>query len=250
MEYIKVTMDNIDQQHICCAISNNNDIQVASKKNWLKQRFDDGLVFLKSVDRGKCFIEYIPSENAFIPIEADDYMYINCLWVAGSFKGHGYSNDLLNYCIQDSKNKGKKGLCILSSEKKRPFLADPKYLKYKDFILADETDYHIQLYYLPFDKNSLPVKFKNCCKHPDISDMGYVLYYSHQCPFNAKYVPIITEIANERNIPFKAILIDDKIQAQNAPTAITTYSLFYNGEFLTNQQFNDKSFLKLIEKNS
>lgn len=37
MEYIKVTMDNIDQQHICCAISNNNDIQVASKKNWLKQ---------------------------------------------------------------------------------------------------------------------------------------------------------------------------------------------------------------------
>ena len=250
MEYIKVTMDNIDQQHICCAISNNNDIQVASKKNWLKQRFDDGLVFLKSVDRGKCFIEYIPAENAFIPIEADGYMYINCLWVAGSFKGHGYSNDLLNYCIQDSKNKGKKGLCILSSEKKRPFLADPKYLKYKGFILADETDYHIHLYYLPFDKNSLPVKFKNCCKHPDISDMGYVLYYSHQCPFNAKYVPIITEIANERNIPFKAILIDDKIQAQNAPTAITTYSLFYNGEFLTNQQFNDKSFLKLIEKNS
>ena len=250
MEYIKVTMDNIDQQHICCAISNNNDIQVASKKNWLKQRFDDGLVFLKSVDRGKCFIEYIPAENAFIPIEADGYMYINCLWVAGSFKGHGYSNDLLNYCIQDSKNKGKKGLCILSSEKKRPFLADPKYLKYKGFNLADETDYHIQLYYLPFDKNSLPVKFKNCCKHPDISDMGYVLYYSHQCPFNAKYVPIITEIANERNIPFKAILIDDKIQAQNAPTAITTYSLFYNGEFLTNQQFNDKSFIKLIEKNS
>ena len=250
MEYIKVTMDNIDQQHICCAISNNNDIQVASKKNWLKQRFDDGLVFLKSVDRGKCFIEYIPSENAFIPIEADGYMYINCLWVAGSFKGHGYSNDLLNYCIQDSKNKGKKGLCILSSERKRPFLADPKYLKYKGFILADETDYHIHLYYLPFDKNSLPVKFKNCCKHPDISDMGYVLYYSHQCPFNAKYVPLITEIANERNIPFKAILIDDKIQAQNAPTAITTYSLFYNGEFLTNQQFNDKSFLKLIEKNS
>ena len=80
--------------------------------------------------------------------------------------------------------------------------------------------------------------------------MGYVLYYSHQCPFNAKYVPLITEIANERNIPFKAILIDDKIQAQNAPTAITTYSLFYNGEFLTNQQFNDKSFIKLIEKNS
>lgn len=28
MEYIKVTNENIDKEHICCAISNNNDIQV------------------------------------------------------------------------------------------------------------------------------------------------------------------------------------------------------------------------------
>ncbi len=26
MEYIKVTNENIDKEHICCAISNNNDI--------------------------------------------------------------------------------------------------------------------------------------------------------------------------------------------------------------------------------
>lgn len=32
MEYIKVTKENIEKEHICCAISNNNDIQVASKK--------------------------------------------------------------------------------------------------------------------------------------------------------------------------------------------------------------------------
>ena len=32
MEYIKVTNENIEKEHICCAISNNNDIQVSSKK--------------------------------------------------------------------------------------------------------------------------------------------------------------------------------------------------------------------------
>ena len=58
MEYIKVTNENIEKEHICCAISNNNDIQVSSKKAWLSERFKDGLVFLKSTERGKCFIEY------------------------------------------------------------------------------------------------------------------------------------------------------------------------------------------------
>ena len=46
MEYIKVTIDNLEQEHICCAISTNKDVQVISKKAWLGERFDEGLVFL------------------------------------------------------------------------------------------------------------------------------------------------------------------------------------------------------------
>ena len=57
MDYIEITKDNIENEHICCAISNNKDVQVASKKAWLVQQFDEGLVFLKSTERGKCFIE-------------------------------------------------------------------------------------------------------------------------------------------------------------------------------------------------
>ena len=38
MEYIKVTSENIDKEHICCAISNNNDIQVASNYNGYSKR--------------------------------------------------------------------------------------------------------------------------------------------------------------------------------------------------------------------
>ncbi len=94
-----VTKENLGMEHICCAISNNKDVQVLSKKVWLADRFDEGLVFLKSVERGKCFIEYITAEYAWNPIEAPGYMYIDCLWVSGSFKGHGYSSDLLSECI-------------------------------------------------------------------------------------------------------------------------------------------------------
>lgn len=161
--------------------------------------------------RGKCFIEYIPAENAWNPIDADGYMYIDCLWVAGSFKGNGYSTHLLNACIEDSKSKGKKGLCILAAAKKKPFLADPKF-------------------------------------QPHIDDSGYVLYYTSQCPFNAKYVPVLEEVAKEQNVEFKAIHIKSKAMAQNAPTPITTYALFCDGEYVSNEQMNDKKFLKLLGK--
>lgn len=248
MEYIQVTKENIEKEHICCAISNNKDVQVISKKAWLTERFEEGLVFLKSRERGKCFIEYIPAENAWNPIEAEGYMYIDCLWVAGSFKGNGYSTELLNACIEDSKKKGKKGLCILAAAKKKPFLADPKFLKHKGFLVCDEADNGIQLWCLPFDEDATLPKFRECAKKPHIDEKGYVLYYTNQCPFNAKYVPVLEEIAKEQNIEFKAIHIDSKEMAQSAPTPITTYALFCDGEYLTNEQMNDKKFLKLLGK--
>jgi len=245
MEYIRVTKENLEKEHICCAISNNKDVQVASKKAWLSDRFDEGLVFLKGAERGKCFIEYIPAENAWIPIVADGYMYIDCLWVSGSFKGHGYSSDLLNACIEDSKEKGKKGLCILAAAKKMPFLSDPKFLKYKGFDVCDEADNKIQLWYLSFKEDEEKPRFRECAKHPHISEKGYVLYYTSQCPFNAKYVPVLEQTAKENNIPFHAIHIESRQEAQNAPTPITNYALFCDGEYVTNEQMNDKKFLKL-----
>ena len=248
MEYIRVTKENLEKEHICCAISNNKDVQVSSKKAWLADRFEEGLVFLKSVERGKCFIEYIPAENAWVPIDAEGYMYIDCLWVSGSFKGHGYSSDLLNACIEDSREKGRKGLCILAAAKKKPFLADPKFLKYKGFAVCDEADNGIQLWYLPFYDGAEPPKFKACAKHPHIDEPGYVLYYTNQCPFNAKYVPIVEKAAKELEVPFRAYRIEGKEEAQNAPTPITTYALFYNGEYLTNEQMNDKRFIKLVSR--
>lgn len=66
MEYIRITKENIDQEHICCTMSGKQSLV---KKEWLKERFDEGLVFYRSVERGKCFIEYIPAENAWVPMQ-------------------------------------------------------------------------------------------------------------------------------------------------------------------------------------
>ena len=243
MEYIRITSDNIDNEHICCAMSGKQSL---IKKEWMKQRFAEGLVFYRSIERGKCFIEYIPAENAWVPIEAAGYIYINCMWVSGSMKGHGYSNNLLSECIRDAKAQGKKGICILSSQgRKKEFISDPKYMAYKGFRIADTSDTGITLMYLQFDADAAAPKFKECARHPYVNENGFVLYYTDQCPFTYYWVPRVQEIAAENGIHLKVIHITDKETAQNVPAPVTTYALFKDGRFVTQAVQSDKKFLKL-----
>ncbi|WP_398446312.1 GNAT family N-acetyltransferase, partial [Sedimentibacter sp.] len=122
MNIINIDSSNIDKEHICCAISDKKgESCVSSKKNWMKEQFENGLVFKRLDAKGKVFIEYIPAENAWCPIVAEGYIFINCFWVSGQFKGQGYANKLLEECINDAKLQNKQGLVILSSSKKMPF---------------------------------------------------------------------------------------------------------------------------------
>lgn len=247
MKYIQLTEDNLEEEHICCAIAGKNDPQVIAKKEWLRDRLKEGLVFLKGDIRGKCFIEYIPAEYAWVPIIADGYMHINCFWVSGACKGHGYANDLLEYCIDDAKRKGKAGLTVISSEKKKPFLSEPKYLMYKGFQPADSAAPFYQLLYLPFDDTAAVPQFKECVKKPKSDGEGFVLYYTNGCPFTAKYVPVLEKCAAENDILLTVTRLGSRDEAQNAPAAWTNFALFYDGEYVTNEIPSEKKFLALYE---
>ena len=129
-EYINITLENIEKEHLCCAISDKKHQDgVNAKKEWLKERIKEGHVFRKLNVQGKVFIEYSPLEKAFVPVEGDHYLYIYCLWVAGSFKGNGYGKELLEYVIENAKRQGKNGICVISSKKKKPYLGE------KDFYI-------------------------------------------------------------------------------------------------------------------
>ena len=89
-EYINLTAENIDKEHLCCAISDKkHQYGVNLKKEWLKQRIDEGHIFRKLNANGKIFIEYAPLESAWTPVKGNNFTYIYCLWVAGSYKGSG-----------------------------------------------------------------------------------------------------------------------------------------------------------------
>lgn len=254
MEFIRVTQENLEREHICCAISGNGDCQVASKKTWMKARLEEGLVFLKADARGKCFIEYLPAEYAWAPVDAPGYMYIDCFWVSGQMKGHGYGNHLLQECIRDSREKGKEGLVILSSDKKLPYLSDKRYLEKKGFMLADRRQPYFELLYLPFLENSPVPQFKKLEeKRAESEDgqngqEGFQLFYTRQCPFTAKYAPLIEKHAAEKGIKFRSTLIETCEDAQRMPVPFTSYALFYQGQFVTHEILSLKKFEKIAEK--
>ena len=70
-EIISLNPENIENEHICCAIGNDNTSQARAlqKKEWLKEQFGNGFVFKKVNVRGKVFIEYVKAEYAWKPVD-------------------------------------------------------------------------------------------------------------------------------------------------------------------------------------
>ncbi len=55
--FINLTLDNIDSEHICCAISDKKHQNgVSCKKEWLKNQFNSSHVFRKLNERCKAVI--------------------------------------------------------------------------------------------------------------------------------------------------------------------------------------------------
>ena len=65
MNYIRITKDNIDKEHICCAMSGKQSIM---KKEWMKKRFDEEERAFLTADLGSAkelaqLLRQIPDER-------------------------------------------------------------------------------------------------------------------------------------------------------------------------------------------
>ena len=80
--------------------------------------------------------------------------------------------------------------------------------------------------------------------------IGRIMKYIRVTKDNLEQEHICCAISNNKDVQvsFKAIHLQSKEEAQDAPTPITTYAFFRDGEYVTNEQMNDKRFLKMIGK--
>lgn len=251
--FIEITKKNIDKEHICCAISDKKCIDsYKAKKDWLTKEFANGYMFRRIDARAKVFIEYGPTEKAWTPITASNYLNINCFWVSGRYKKKGYGKSLLQSVMDDAKVQKKDGLVTVVGTKKFHFMSDTKWLLKQGFIECDRAPSGFSLLVKKYNEKAENPKFNSSVLNAECPEKnGIVVYYSNRCPFAEFHVrKSLVETAKNRNLPLKIIKLKTMEEAQKAPSPATIFSLFLNGKFITTDLSvcMDSRFDKVIAK--
>lgn len=243
-----ITLDetNIGKEDICCALADRKSQEgVRRKKEWLSCRFKEGLKFKKANVRGKVFIEYMPAEKAWKPVDAPGYMLIDCLWVAGSYKGHGIGDLLINECLEDSKDMN--GVVVITGNKTKPFMTDKKFYEKYGFKVCDSAPPYFELLVKKNNDYAPVPSFRAGARklEPPVKK-GLYIGYADQCPFTAFYVNEMKATAEEHGVPVTVDRFTTAEQARDAPSAFGTFNVFLDGKFLTHEILSRKKMEKAL----
>lgn len=246
-EFINLTNENIDSEHLCCIIrSKKPHPGVEAKRRWLKERIGEGHIFRKLNQKGCCFIEYAPLETAWVPVTGDNFYYIYCLWVTGEFKGKGYGKALLDYCISQAKANGKSGVCMLGAKRQKNWLSNQAFAEKYGFMTVDETESGYRLLALSFD-GSKP-HFNENAKKERIDNNGLTVYYDMQCPYILQKIDEIKDYCESNEFPLKLEQVDTLKKAKELPCVFNNFGAFYNGRFETVNLLDVSTVKKIIGK--
>ncbi len=245
--HLDLTLDNLEQEHLCCAIADKKHQQgVDRKKAWVRQRLPLGHVFHKLDARGKVFIEYTPLENAWVPVLGENYLYIHCLWVSGSYKGKGHAAVLLSRCLEDARAQRCAGVCVLSSNKKKPFLSDKKFFVRHGFQVADQLEGDYELLALSFD-GSLP-RFADNARQMRIDGQELTIYYSPQCPYIPDCLAQVQELCARKGLPLHLVPVESVRQAKALPCPFNNWAVFWRSKLQTLHLLNATYLEKMLQE--
>lgn len=248
-QYIDLTPQNLAEEHLCCIIRAKPNPGIAAKRTWLSARLVEGHVFRKLDVKDCVFIEYAPLETAWVPVVGDNWLYIYCLWVASTQKGHGYGSALLASCIEDARRQGKSGVCMLGAQKQKAWLSDQSFARRFGFETVDATPDGYELLALPLDgaDGATSPRFSPSVTQR-IDDKGLVVYYDMQCPFIPARVAVLQKYCAEQGIPARFVEVDSLAAAKSLPCVFNNWAVFYGGTFQTVNQLDPTALERILKR--
>lgn len=245
--FINVTADNVSEAGIYC-IKDKKAPGYEAKIKWFKDKINKGLkIKIASESAGKQlgFIEYIPSELAWRPVKAKNYLFIHCIAMFGkSSRGKKIASSLVKECINDAADSGKSGVCVMTSD--GPWIANKTLFEKNGFIIACSRG-RFELMYLSFgDKSPKPELYDWTAQSSRMK--GWNLVYSDQCPWHFGSVTALTQSAAKNGIRLNVTRITTPQQAKNAPSGFGTYSLIKDGVVLEDHYLSKTRFENILKE--
>jgi len=244
---IEITPENITRYGMFC-LKNTKHPGFPAKQKWFEEQYNLGLRFkmiMNEENEIATFIEYIPSEYAWRPVKAENYLFIHCMMTyPKKNKGKGYATALLAQCEKEAIETGKSGLAVTTSQ--GTWLAGKElFLKAGFTGIASKGRFEL-----------LAKKFGSGFPGPEFIDwdketkkyQGWHLVYANQCPYHKKAAHDLVKTANEFGFEIKTKILTNYREAQNAPSGFGVFSLIHEGKLLADHCISATRFKNILKK--
>ena len=244
---IEVTPENVEDYGVFCA-KNKNAPGYVEKIAWMRNKLNRGVKLqILADEKGKQlgFVEYCPAETAWRAIEARNYLFIQCIYVARKPNRFQNLGSLLVLAVEkDARNSGKAGVCVLTSD--GPWIANRSLFEKNEYQEAANRG-RFELMYKAFDKETPAPQFIDWTQSLEQHE-GWHLLYADQCPWHLKSVIAITDVAREQGVPLQVTHLNDPKEAQQGPSGYGTFALIKDGKLLADHYLSATRFKNILKE--
>jgi len=224
--FIDITPENVNEHGFFC-VKNIKSKEFEMKKEWFEKSYTEGLrikIMVNEAGKQIGYIEFVPAEYAWRPIEALGFMFIQCLFMySKKDKNIGNGSLLIKACEEEAKKLKMKGICTMTSI--GTFIADKRLFEKNGFTQTDKLE-RFELMVKKFNLTVEDPKLIDWTKNRE-KYQGWYLLYADQCPWHHKSVGVLMGVAEELGIELKVKKIISSKEEKKAPSGFGTFSLLH-----------------------
>lgn len=245
MTLIKLNADTIKKGTLPCVdLKNPNTSELFTyNRDWLLERFEEGMVIIKLDTPKDAFIEYVPAEFSWKPIHAPGYTMINHVYVEDDSSEQWLKSELLQ--TAETNNSKTNGMVIMLENedfyKDRDFFLQRGYLEHAHIpgftmlVKKFKTEIPAPAFFMPISETVKPI---------DLHEI--TISYADQSAFVNYYIHEMKVIFEDMGFTVVLNRLQTSEQARESGSPYGTFGVFMDGHFLTHKLLNKRGIEELI----